>query len=211
MNSQPAGTGVDERPPLWRPATGLRIERHRATTAHLASVYPCHTDTSLGERGPYIGVNVTGGGSGWYFDPFELYRTGVRTKPNVIVAGDIGSDSPRWSKPSSARSSPSTATAGWSPSSTPKANTPPSLGRTVSPAFRLHPGSTDRLNPMDRRGNPTETVGRQALTTAPVAGVLGRALDATADALLGWSVATLAGTGRTFTPRRCRRHRRRPR
>ncbi|MGQ0433180.1 MAG: hypothetical protein ACT452_12320, partial [Microthrixaceae bacterium] len=67
------------------------------------------------------------------------------------------------------------------------------------PVIRLHPGGTDRLNPMDHRGNPTETVGRQALATALVAGVLGRALDATEDALLGWSVATLARSGRTFT------------
>ena len=78
----------DDAPPLFPNTPGLRVDRHRATMAHLASVYPCHTDTSIGERGPYIGVNVTGGGSGWYFDPFELYATGVLTNPNVIRAND---------------------------------------------------------------------------------------------------------------------------
>ncbi|MGE0141592.1 MAG: hypothetical protein AB7R77_27655, partial [Ilumatobacteraceae bacterium] len=52
----------DDSRPGWRRPPGLRIERHRATMAHLSSVYPCHTDTGFGERGPYIGVNVTGGG-----------------------------------------------------------------------------------------------------------------------------------------------------
>ena len=54
----------DVPPPWFDRAPGLRVDRHRATMAHLASVYPCHTDTSIGERGPYIGVNITGGGSG---------------------------------------------------------------------------------------------------------------------------------------------------
>ena len=80
-----------ERPSVWRPSPGLRVDRHRATMAHLASVYPFHVDDSIGEAGPYIGVNVTGGMGGFYFDPFELYTTGVLTNPNVIVTGDIGS------------------------------------------------------------------------------------------------------------------------
>ena len=52
----------DEMPPWFPNVPGLRVDRHRATMANLASVYPWHTDTSIGERGPYIGVNVTGGG-----------------------------------------------------------------------------------------------------------------------------------------------------
>jgi type IV secretory pathway VirB4 component len=201
MNAQPAGAGAvdDERPPLWRPATGLRIERHRATMAHLASVYPCHTDTSIGERGPYIGVNVTGGGSGWYFDPFELYRTGVLTNPNVIVTGDIGSGKSALVKAFLGRE---LAVYGHRRMVTildPKGEYTPFARAHGLPVIRLHPGGTDRLNPMDHRGKPTETVGRQSLATALVAGVLGRALDATEDALLGWSVATLARSGRTFT------------
>src|SRR5687768_669759 len=79
------------RPPLVAMRRGLRVEWHRATMAHLASVYPFHVDDPVGEAGPYLGVNVTGGMSGFYFDPFELYTAGVLTNPNVIVTGDIGS------------------------------------------------------------------------------------------------------------------------
>ena len=53
--------------------TGLRVGRHRGTTANLASIYPFHGGHNAGERGPFLGVNVTAGGSGWFFDPFELY------------------------------------------------------------------------------------------------------------------------------------------
>ena len=200
MNAQRAGSGVvDERPPLWRPAKGLRIERHRATMAHLASVYPCHTDTSIGERGPYIGVNVTGGGSGWYFDPFELYGTGVLTNPNCIVTGDIGSGKSALVKAFLGRELAVYGPRRMVTILDPKGEYTPFARAHGLPVIRLHPGGTDRLNPMDHRGDPTETVGRQGLATALVAGVLGRALDATEDALLGWSVATLARTGRTFT------------
>ena len=59
--------------------------------AHLASVYPFHVDDGLGDAGPYVGVSVTGGMGGFYFDPFELYTVGTLTNPNVIVTGDIGS------------------------------------------------------------------------------------------------------------------------
>ena len=67
------------------------------------------------------------------------------------------------------------------------------------PVIRLHPGGRDRLNPMDHRGDPNETIRRQGLATALVPAVLGRPLDSTEDALLGWAVATLAPTGHPFT------------
>ncbi|MDQ6836847.1 MAG: hypothetical protein M3137_00525, partial [Actinomycetota bacterium] len=51
---------AQERPSLWRPRPGLRVDWHRATMAHLQSVYPFHADEGFGERGPYLGVNVTG-------------------------------------------------------------------------------------------------------------------------------------------------------
>jgi hypothetical protein len=60
---------------LHRPgrSVGLVVPRHRGTTANLCSLYPWHTGPGIGQHGVYIGSNVTGGGSGWFFDPFELY------------------------------------------------------------------------------------------------------------------------------------------
>lgn len=191
-------TSTVDRPPLWQPRVGLRIERHRATMAHLASVYPCHIDANLGDRGPYIGVNVTGGASGWFYDPFELYGH-VLTNPNCIVTGDIGSGKSALVKAFLGRELAVYGQRRMVTILDPKGEYTPFARAHGLPVIRLHPGGTDRLNPMDHRGEPTETVRRQGLASALVAGVLGRALDPTEDALLGWAVGTLARTGRTFT------------
>ena len=189
---------TDDRPPVWNRRHGLRIERHRATMAHLASVYPCHTDASLGERGPYIGVNVTGGESGWFFDPFELYPSPL-TNPNCIVLGDIGSGKSALVKAFLGRELAVYGSRRMVTILDPKGEYTAFAQAHGLPVIRLHPGGTDRLNPMDHRGEPTETVRRQSLAAALVAGVLGRGLDPTEDALLGWAVGTLARSGRTFT------------
>lgn len=189
----------DDAPPWFPNVPGLRIDRHRATMAHLSSVYPCHTDTSIGERGPYIGVNVTGGGSGWYFDPFELYGSGVLTNPNCIVTGDIGSGKSALVKAFLGRQLAVYGRRRMVTILDPKGEYTPFARAHGLSAIRLHPGGSDRLNPMDHRGDPTETIARQSLATALVSGVLNRALDPTEDALLGWAVATIARTGRSFT------------
>lgn len=199
MTRHPAPAGGDQRPPWWDRAVGLRVERHRATMAHLASVYPFHTDTSTGERGPYIGVNVTGGGSGWYFDPFELYSAGILTNPNVLVTGDIGSGKSALVKAFLGRELAVYRRRRMVTILDPKGEYTSFARAHGLPVIRLHPGGSDRLNPMDHHGDPNETVARQSLATALVAGVLGRPLDATEDALLGWAVATLARTGQPFT------------
>ena len=189
----------DGPPPWFGHVPGLRVDRHRATMAHLASVYPCHTDTSIGERGPYIGVNITGGGSGWYYDPFELYASGVLTNPNVIVTGDIGSGKSALVKAFLGRELAVYGRRRMVTILDPKGEYTPFAQAHGLSVIRLHPGGTDRLNPMDHRGDPTETIARQSLATALVAGVLGRQLDPTEDALLGRAVATIARTGRAFT------------
>lgn len=191
--------GTDEHRPSWRPTGGLRIERHRATMAHLASVYPCHTDTGFGERGPYVGVSVTGGGSGFFFDPFELYATGHLTNPNVLVTGDIGSGKSALVKAFLGRELAVYGAKRMVTILDPKGEYGPFAALHGLPVIRLHPGGRDRLNPMDHRGDPSETVNRQSLATALVAGVLSRALDPTEDAVLGWAIASLARRGAPFT------------
>ena len=196
--TRPSRDEAKERP-SWLPAPGVRAERHRATMAHLASVYPCHTDAGFGERGPYVGVNVTGGGSGFFYDPFELYASGELSNPNVLVVGDLGSGKSALVKAFLGRE-----LAVYGPRRQvtildPKGEYTPFAAAHGLPVIRLHPGGTDRLNPMDARNDPTETVHRQSLATALVAGVLGRPLDPTEDAVLGWAISTLARTGRPFT------------
>lgn len=169
--------------------------------AHLASVYPFHVDAPVSEAGPYLGVNVTAGMGGFYFDPFELYATGVLTNPNMIVTGDIGSGKSATVKAFLRRSLAVYGSRRFVAILDPKGEYLPFADRHGLAVVKLRPGGTDRLNPMDPRpGDDTgNVISRQSLATALVAGVLGRSLDPTEDALLGWAVANLARTGHPFT------------
>ncbi|MGE3448820.1 MAG: VirB4 family type IV secretion system protein [Microbacteriaceae bacterium] len=182
----------------WRPAPGVGIERHRATMAHLASVYPFHADAGFGERGPYIGVNVTGGGSGFFYDPFELYPTFL-TNPSVLVVGDIGSGKSALVKTFLGRQLAVYGTRRQITILDPKGEYTPFADACGLSVIRLRPGGSERLNPFDTRGDRTETVRRQSLATALVGGVLGRRLDPTEDAVLGWAITRLARLGAPFT------------
>ena len=61
---------------------------HRATTAHLQSLYPFVAPRSIGSAGPLIGTDLLGGH--FHFDPWQLYRSGVLTNPNMLVLGQLG-------------------------------------------------------------------------------------------------------------------------
>jgi hypothetical protein len=61
---------------------------HRATTATLQAAYPFVAGGGLGARGVYVGRDLHGGS--FCFDPWELYRLGILTNPNMIVVGQIG-------------------------------------------------------------------------------------------------------------------------
>ena len=65
-----------------------RVAAHRSTTAHLGAAYPFVSDGGLGGSGVVVGRDMTG--TAFAFDPFELYRQGVLTSPNMIVCGQIG-------------------------------------------------------------------------------------------------------------------------
>ncbi|MDQ6837459.1 MAG: ATP-binding protein, partial [Actinomycetota bacterium] len=180
---------------------GLRVDWHRATMAHLQSVYPFHADEGFGERGPYLGVNVTGGMSGFWFDPFELYQAGLLSNPNCLVMGELGAGKSATVKAFLGRSLAVYGPRRFVAIVDPKGEYGPFAAAHGLPVIRLHPGGTDRLNPMDPRPgeDATNMVARQSLAAGLVTGVLGRPLDVTEDALLGWAVTTLARTGRPFT------------
>lgn len=74
------------------PGAGASLRRpppaHRATTAHLQATFPFLSEGGLGSAGPLIGRDLMGGS--FFFDPWELYRHGAVTNPNLIVMGQVG-------------------------------------------------------------------------------------------------------------------------
>ncbi|MGD0219572.1 MAG: ATP-binding protein [Acidimicrobiales bacterium] len=66
----------------------MRLPAHEATTAQLGAVYPCVTTRRLPALGVLVGRDIFGGT--FVHDPFELYRAGAITNPNILVLGQIG-------------------------------------------------------------------------------------------------------------------------
>jgi hypothetical protein len=67
----------------------LRLQAHRATSEVLAGAYPFLAEEGLGTEGALIGED-SWSGTAFCFDPWELYRGGTLTNPNLFLAGQIG-------------------------------------------------------------------------------------------------------------------------
>ena len=178
-----------QRGPSWL-SPGLPLEWQRTTMAHLCSVYPFHSDVGFGDRGVLMGANVTGGMSGFFFDPFEFYAQRHLANPNMIVMGSVG-----FGKSATVKALVRRLKAVYGPDRylaiiDPKGEYGPvadDLGLTV---VKPHPGGRDRINPMDAGGGDSDgsVIARQSLATQLVAGALGRELSPIEDAVLGWAI-----------------------
>jgi AAA-like domain len=117
---------------------------HRATTAHLQALYPFVSDGGLGRSGPLIGRDLLG--DPFRFDPWDLYRDGVLTNPNVLVVGQIGRGKSSliktvvWRQLAFGRRA-------WIVD--PKGEYGPLSAACGSTPIRLEPGGSVRLNPLD--------------------------------------------------------------
>lgn len=194
------------RAPLWTSRGRLRTEWHRSTMAHLESLYPFQVDAGFGERGPYLGVNVTGGMSGFFFDPFELYGQGTLTGPNCLVIGEVGTGKSATVKAFLRRSLAVYGQRRLVIILDPKGEYEPLAATHGLAVIRLRPGGSDRLNlmapsPGSAQDITDDLVCRQSLASALVAAVLRRPLEPVEDAVLGWAVTSLARSGRPFTLR----------
>lgn len=187
----------------------LRVPAHRGTTAHLCSLYPFQAEAGLGARGVYLGTDLLTGGGGFTFDPFEAYRRGLVTNPNVLVAGEPGTGKSSFVKTYLSRARavygppPDDGAPGgrWIAVVDPKGEYV-ALGEHLGlPVVRLFPGGTTRVNPLDvgdaaddARAQRDERVRRRTDLVAALLGqVLRRELTPVEDALLGWSVQALDG------------------
>jgi hypothetical protein len=95
--------GGEHRPDALRSQRRLRVPAHRATSDVLAGAYPFLADSGLGPDGIPIGYD-SWSGTLFCFDPWMLYRHGVLTNPNVVLAGVIGRGKSTLAKAVAARS-----------------------------------------------------------------------------------------------------------
>jgi hypothetical protein len=120
---------------------------HRATTAHLQAVYPFVSDGGLARSGPLVGRDLLG--DSFCFDPWDLYRQGALTNPNVLVVGQIGRGKSSliktivWRQLAFGRRA-------WIVD--PKGEYGPLAAACGCTPIRLEPGGTVRLNPFDVMG-----------------------------------------------------------
>jgi hypothetical protein len=179
---------------------GLRLPRHRATTAHLCSAYPFQAEGGLGAAGVWLGTNVLTGGGAFAWDPFDAYRAGLVTNPNVVLAGEPGTGKSATAKCFLYRACG--VFGRWVAIADPKGEYLPLADALGLPVIKLHPGGTCRLNPLDagpagEADGPDELARRQAGMVAALLGtVLARDLTPIEDAMIGWACTHLARTDR---------------
>lgn len=186
-----------------RPRPGIPVEWQHSTMAHLSSAWPFHADAGFGERGVLIGPNVTGGFSGFFFDPFEFYAHGHLSNPNLIVMGSVGFGKSATVKALVRRLKAVYGADRYLAIVDPKgeySTVAADLGLSV---VKLHPGGVDRVNPMEPGGFDTDgsVLARQGIAAQLVGGVLDRDLTPLEDAVLGWTVERCCRSGRPFTLR----------
>lgn len=195
---------------LLRPK-GLRVPRHRATTRHLASLYPAQTEPGLGPDGVYLGVDELAGGAAFCFDPFTLYSQGRLENPNMLIVGEPGFGKSTAVKAFLYRTLGTLGAPG--PAGSPTAGgrwaaicDPKGEYRLLAEALglqmvRLYPGCPDRVNPLDAgpsgAANPAElTMRRTAMVYALLTAVLRRALTPVEEAGVAGAVAQLTTASR---------------
>jgi len=172
----------------------VSVPAHQATTRHLGAAYPFASEAGLGGRGVLIGRDLLGGA--FVYDPFELYRRGLLTNPNMIVFGQIGRGKSAFVKTYLWRQAVFGRRA-WVVD--PKGEYA-SLARAwgVEPVA-LRPGSAVRLNPLDAPaagpGSPVDDVirRRSELLTSLAAASLGRSLAPTERTAIELAVAEVSG------------------
>ena len=181
----------------------MPVDWQRSTLAHLCSAYPFHADAGFGERGALLGTNVTGGLSGFYFDPFEFYNAGRLSNPNMIVMGSVG-----FGKSATVKAFVRRLRAVYGPDRylaviDPKGEYGALAADLGLATVKLYPGGADRVNPMDPGGGDSDSsvIARQTLAAQLVCGVLGRDLSPLEDAVLGWAIEQRCRSGVAFTLR----------
>ncbi|MCU1492162.1 MAG: ATP-binding protein [Acidimicrobiaceae bacterium] len=145
--------GGETGPAALRSYRRFAVKPHRATSAVLSHAYPFLAEGGLGGQGMLIGEDLFSGGS-FCFDPFVLYRNGVITNPNTLLAGVIGTGKSSLAKSIIGRSIAFGRRA-YVPGD-PKGEWTPLAEAVGGQAIALGPGLTNRLNPLDEGTRPSD-------------------------------------------------------
>ncbi|MCL2489148.1 MAG: ATP-binding protein [Propionibacteriaceae bacterium] len=138
-------------PATLRTSGRFRLPAHQDTTATLAGAYPFLAEGGLGSEGVFVGQDMFGGSS-FVYDPWVLYRNGVITAPNIVLAGIVGSGKSSLAKSLYTRSMPFGRRV-YVPGD-PKGEHTPVAEAVGGMAIRLGHGLPARLNPLDEGYRP---------------------------------------------------------
>jgi hypothetical protein len=180
----------------------MGVPAHQATTRHLGAAYPFASEAGLGGRGVLIGRDLLGGA--FVYDPFELYRRGLLTNPNMVVFGQIGRGKSSFVKTYLWRQAVFGRRA-WVVD--PKGEYGPLARAWGIEPVALRPGGRVRLNPLDappgREGSTVADVVRRRaeLLSSLASASLGRSLVSTERTAIELAVAEVSGDGNR--PGRC--------
>lgn len=139
-------------PAALRTPGRFRLPRHQDTSATLAGQYPFLAEAGLGSRGVFVGQDLYSGGS-FVYDPWELYRQGIITAPNIVLAGIVGSGKSSLAKSLYTRSLPFGRRV-YVPGD-PKGEHSRVAEAAGGKAIILGHGMTARLNPLDEGHRPS--------------------------------------------------------
>lgn len=170
----------------------------------MCSLYPFSVQDPLGDRGVYLGANLTAGGASFVWDPFEAYDAGLVTNPNVWVMGEPGNAKSSLVKSYLYRQAAVYGPARWTAVCDPKGEYLPLAEALGFDVVRLAPGGPARINPLDGDAaadtERADQAGRRAeMVAALVATTLERPLSAVEDAVL-WAAVEQATRRRRSTP-----------
>ncbi len=136
----------EDGPAALRTPGRFRLPRHQDTSATLSGHYPFLAEGGLGSTGTFIGQDLYSGGS-FVYDPWELYRQGIITAPNLILAGIVGSGKSSLAKALYTRALPFGRRV-YIPGD-PKGEHTPVARAVGGRAIVLGPSLPTRLNPLD--------------------------------------------------------------
>ena len=181
--------GGETGPAALRSYRRLRVPTHQDTSATLAGAYPFLAEGGMGSAGVFVGQDLYSSSS-FVYDPWELYRQGVITAPNIVLAGIVGSGKSSLAKSLYTRSIPFGRRV-YIPGD-PKGEHTAIAEAVGGKAIVLGHGMMNRLNPLDEGFRPSHVSDEEWMTQ--VASRRRDLIGALAETILGRALSPLEHT-----------------